>query len=56
MTRPVAGLTTPPPNNKVVGWMVYASFNNILVISWRSVLWEEETAVSRENHLPVASH
>jgi len=23
MTRTVAGLTTTPPNNKVVGWMVY---------------------------------
>ena len=30
-----------------------ATFNNMLVISWRSVLLVEET---RENHRPVASH
>jgi hypothetical protein len=29
------------------------TFNNISVISWRSVLLVEETG---ENHLPVASH
>jgi len=31
----------------------YATFNNISVISWRSVLLVEETG---ENHWPVASH
>ena len=30
--------------------------NNILVISWRSVLLVEETRVPGENHQPVASH
>jgi hypothetical protein len=30
-------------------------FNNISVISWRSVLLVEETGVPRENHRPVAS-
>ena len=30
--------------------------NNILVISWRSVLLVEETGVPGENHRPVASH
>jgi hypothetical protein len=30
-----------------------ATFNNISVISWQSVLLVEET---RENHWPVASH
>ena len=30
-----------------------ATFNNISVISWRSVLLMEETG---ENHRPVASH
>ena len=30
-----------------------ATFNNISVISWRSVLWVEETG---ENYRPVASH
>jgi len=34
----------------------YATFNNISVISWRSVLLVEETGVPRENHWPVASH
>jgi hypothetical protein len=32
-----------------------ATFNNILVISWRSVLLEE-TGVAGENHRPIASH
>jgi len=33
-----------------------ATFNDILVVSWRSVLLVEETAVPGENHRPVASH
>ena len=33
-----------------------ATFNNISVISWRSVLLVEETGGSEENHWPVASH
>ena len=33
--------------------MVNATFNNISVISWRSVLYLEETGVPGENHLPV---
>ena len=32
-----------------------ATFNNISVISWRSILLVEETRVSWENHRPVAS-
>jgi hypothetical protein len=32
------------------------TFNNISVISWRSVLLAEETGVARENHWTVASH
>jgi hypothetical protein len=32
------------------------TFNNISVISWRSVLLEEETEVPRENHRPATSH
>jgi len=32
------------------------NFNNISVISWRSVFWmEEETGVPGENHRPAAS-
>jgi len=40
------------------GWfMVFnATFNNISVISWRSVLLLEETGVPGENHRPVTSH
>jgi hypothetical protein len=34
----------------------YASFNNISVISWQSVLLEEETRVPGENHRPATSH
>ena len=33
-----------------------ANFNNISVISWRSVLLVEETGVPGENHWPAASH
>ena len=33
-----------------------ATFNNIPVISWRSVLLVEENGVPGENHRPVASH
>ena len=32
------------------------TFNNISVISWRSVLLVEETGGPGENHWPVASH
>jgi len=32
-----------------------ATFNNIPVISWRSVLLVEETGVPRENHRFIAS-
>ena len=33
-----------------------ATFNNISVISWRSVLLVEETGVPGENNKPVVSH
>jgi hypothetical protein len=33
-----------------------ATFNNISVISWRSVLLVEEIGVPEEHHRPVASH
>ena len=33
-----------------------ATFNNILVISWQSVLLLEEIRAPGENHRPVASH
>jgi len=33
-----------------------ATFNNISVISWRSVLLVEETGVHGENHRPAAIH
>jgi hypothetical protein len=33
-----------------------ATINNILVISWRSVLLMEETGVPGENHRPTFSH
>ena len=42
----------------LVDWfMVYnATFNNVAVISWLSVLLMEETGVPGENHRPVVSH
>ena len=33
-----------------------ANFNNISVITWRSVLLMEETRVPGENHRPAASY
>jgi hypothetical protein len=33
-----------------------ATFNNISVISWQSVLLVDETKGPAEKHLPVASH
>jgi hypothetical protein len=37
-----------------LGVMVFnATFNNISVISWRSVLLVEETAVPGKNHRPA---
>jgi len=33
-----------------------ATFNNISVILWRSVLLVKETGILRENHWPAASH
>ena len=40
----------------MVGWfMIFnATFNNISIISWRSVLLEEKTRVPVENHRPVS--
>jgi hypothetical protein len=39
-----------------VGFMVFnATFNNISIISWPSVLLVEETGGPGENHRPVAS-
>ena len=44
-------------NIGLVWFMVFSTtFNNILVISWRSVLLVEKTEVPWENHRPVASH
>jgi hypothetical protein len=41
----------------LVWFMVFnATFNNISVISWRSVLLVDKTGVARENHQPVTSH
>ena len=33
-----------------------ATFNNVSVIAWRSVLLVQETGVPGEIHLPAASH
>jgi hypothetical protein len=36
--------------------MLNATFNNISVILWQSVLLVEETGAPEENHQPAASH
>jgi hypothetical protein len=42
---------------KGFGFMVFnATFNNISVISWRSVVLVEETWVPVENNRPVVNH
>jgi hypothetical protein len=41
---------------KVAVVAVNATFNNISVISWRSVLLVEETGGPGENHRPIAGH
>jgi hypothetical protein len=33
-----------------------ATFNNISIVSWRSVLLVEETGVPGENHRPIVCH
>jgi len=33
-----------------------ATFNNISIISWKSVLLVEETGVPRKNQVPATSH
>ena len=40
------------------GFMVFfnTTFDNISVISWRSVLLVEETGTSEESHRPAVSH
>ena len=41
----------------LVGFMVFnATFNNISIILWWSVLLVEESGVPSENHRPVTSH
>jgi hypothetical protein len=42
----------------VNGWFMVlnATFNNISVISWQSVLLVEETGIPGENYLPGTSH
>jgi hypothetical protein len=43
---------------RVGEWVVVfnVTFNNISVMSWRSVSLVEETGVPRENHRPVVNH
>ena len=45
--------------DQMISWwwfMVFnATFNNVSVVSWRSVLLVEETGVPGENHWPVAT-
>jgi hypothetical protein len=50
-------LTVSRPTGWLVGFMVFnATFNNISVISWRSILLVEETGEPGENHRPATSH
>jgi len=42
--------------HRIRDMMLNATFNNISVISWRSILLLEESGVPIENHRPTASH
>jgi len=44
--------------SRVLVWLTVlnATFNNISVTSWQSILLVEETGVSRENLQPIESH
>jgi hypothetical protein len=45
------------PTDLIEGGMVFnATFNNISVILWQSVLLVEKTGEPSENNRPVASH
>jgi len=48
----------PSLNKSGLVWLMVfnATFNNISVLSWWSVLLVEETGIPRENHWPTASH
>ena len=41
---------------RVIAMVFNATFNNISVISWWSVLLVEETGVPGENHRPITRH
>ena len=43
-------------NYKILNLVLNATFNNISVISWRSVFLMEEIGVPWENHWPATSH
>ena len=42
--------------HRVIVMSLYATFNNLSVISWLSFLLVDETGKPRENHRPVTSH
>ena len=42
--------------NRIRVMVFNVTFNNISVISWRSVLLVEETGVPGENHIPIESY
>jgi hypothetical protein len=49
--------TVTQTEDGLVWFMMFdATFNNISVLSWRSVLLVEEIVLPGENHQPVASH
>jgi len=52
--QPIKSLQTQMWQSRVM--VCNATFNNISLISWRSVLFVEETGVHGKNHRPVASY
>ena len=49
-----------PCRHRMIVWVTVivfsATYNNISVISWRSVLLAKETGIPGDNHRPAASH
>jgi hypothetical protein len=53
INKKITNVKLASPNKIVMVVMINATFNNISVISWRSVLLVKETG---ENHRPATSH
>jgi len=56
LLQPIFAVIYLPRGYRIRIIVFNATFNNISVISWKSVLLVEEIGVPGENHRPAASH